>query len=543
MFSRKAGAGLGSITEEIQNYIDRIIAERKAKGFFDYSACQTVLEHAAELKSDAVSGMGYYYFAEYYWNRGEYEETMYCLSECTKCFQAEEMFEFLARSYNLMGIVTDEQGNRVIALNYFYSGLQCAEKNDLFYVQAMLEGNIGKILMCLKRYKEAAARFEQSIIRYEEADETYHRLLHMMNCMLRCGMCYLKLGRTEDAFAMWDKVEKVRREHPGKDYSQINLLLFEAECEAEKGRVQRARECIEGILYCLEGLNDITEVRVGLLELAELMTQTGDAAQADRFFEIADGKGLEKQPIMEMDLYPCRSAYLLKQGRDVDYLHCTRRYFTNYERDRQNKKQVTARMMELRDRLQTMEQEGERMRAANRRLETIALYDSMTNLANRTYLNEYISAKFEEAHQEKKLFGIELMDIDYFKEFNDTNGHLAGDACIEEVANVLRRVENENVFCGRYGGDEFMIVYTGMTVEEIREVAESIQTGVRELKIPHIASDCADIVTVSQGVFVRVPDEQNREWDYSVRADAILYQAKKSGKNCYKIDTEFFDAN
>ena len=531
------------MTEEIQNYIDDIIKERRANGFFDYHTCQAVLEHAAELKSDAVSGMGYYYFAEYYWNRGEYEETMYCLSECTKCFQAEEMFEFLARSYNLMGIVTDEQGNRVIALNYFYSGLQYAEKNDLFYVQAMLEGNIGKILMCLKRYKEAAARFAQSIIRYEEADETYHRLLHMMNCMLRCGMCYLKLGRTEDAFAMWDKVEKVRREHPGKDYSQINLLLFEAECEAKKGSVQRARECIEGILWCLEGLNDISEVRVGLTELAELMTQTGDAVQADRFFEIAEGKGLEKQPIMEMDLYPCRSAYLLKQGRDVDYLRCTRRYFTNYERDRQNKKQVAARMMELRDRLQTMEQERERMRAANRRLETIALYDSMTGLANRTYLNEYISAKFEEAHQEKKLFGIELMDIDYFKQFNDTNGHLAGDACIEEVANVLRKVENENIFCGRYGGDEFMIVYTGMTVDEIREVTEKIQTGVRALKIPHISSGCADIVTVSQGVFVRVPNEQNREWDYSVRADAILYQAKKSGKNCYKIDTEFFDTD
>lgn len=534
---------MGSMTDEIQNYIDGIIKERRAKGFFDYHTCQAVLEYAAEVKSDAVSGMGYYYFAEYYWNRREYEETMYCLGECTKCFQAEEMYEFLARSYNLMGIVTNEQGNRIIALNYFYSGLQYAEKKNLFYVQAMLEGNIGKILMCLRRYEEAAVRFTQSITRYEEADETYHRLFHMMNCMLRCGMCYLKLGRTKNAFDMWDKVERVRCEYPGKDYSQINILLFEAGCEAEKGRMQRVQECIEGILYCLEGLNDISEVRIGLTELAEFMTQTADAGQVDHFFQIADSKGLENQPIMEMDLYACRSAYLLKQGRNEDYLHCTRRYFTNYERDRQNKKQVMARMMELRDRLRTMEQEKERMYVANRRLETIALYDSMTNLANRTYLHEYISAKFEEAHQEKRLFGIELMDIDYFKEFNDTNGHLAGDTCIEAIANVLGKVESGNIFCGRYGGDEFMIVYTGMTVDEIRQIAERIQKEVRELKIPHISSGCADIVTVSQGVFVRVPDEQNREWDYSVRADALLYRAKKSGKNCYKIGTEFNDTN
>lgn len=533
---------MGSRTEEIQNYIDETIARRRKNGFFDYQACQTVLEYAAELRSDAISGMGYYYFAEFYWNQGDYEEAMYCLGECTKCFKTAEMYELLARAYNLMGIVTDAQGNRVIALNYYYTGLQYAEMDALYYVQALISGNIGKILMRLGKYEEAVGRFEQAILHYEQAVETYHRLMHMINCMLRCGICYLKLDREKDAFRLWDRVEELRRDSEDKEYSKPNFLFFRLACRLAKGETADVHAGIEEILDCLQSLTDVTEVRTGLTEIAELITEHGDTAQTDRFFRIVQNRWMDAEPVMEMELYPCRSSYLMRQNRREEYLYFTRRYFTNYEQNRQNELQVTARMMEMRDMLLKMEKERERMRAANRKLESIALYDSMTNLANRTYLNEYISAKFEEARQNGSQFGIELMDIDYFKGYNDTKGHLAGDVCIEAVADILKRVQNERVFCGRYGGDEFMLVYTGMTKEEIQQVAEQIQTAVRALAIPYEASKCADIVTVSQGIFVRIPEEDNREWDYSVRADAILYEAKEQGKNCYKIDTGFFSS-
>lgn len=528
---------MGSRTEEIRNYIDQTIMKRRRTGFFDYRTCQTVLEHAAELKSDAISGMGYYYFAEYYWNQGDYEEAMYCLGECTKCFKTAEMYELLARAYNLMGIVTDAQGNHVIALNYYYSGLQYAEADGLYYVQALIIGNIGKILMRLKRYEEAAERFEEALQRYAETVETYHKNLHRMNCMLRCGTCYLKLGRTDEASAMRERIEEQRLDTTQKDYSRINYLFFETEYKYASG--ENVGGCIEEVLDCLDKQRSAAEIRAGLTEIAELITDCGSEEQTDRFFAIIKKKWLESDPEMEMDLYPCMGKYLLKRRSREEYLSYTRRYFTNYERKRRNELQVTARMMEMRDRIRSMEQERERIRAANRRLESVALYDSMTNLANRTYLNEYITEKFEWAQQEKRLFGIELMDIDYFKGYNDTNGHLAGDVCIEAVAAILKSVENDRIFCGRYGGDEFMIVYTDMTDEEIRQTAEQIQTKVRALAIPHEASECADIVTVSQGIFVRIPDEENREWDYSVRADNILYEVKRRGKNGFQVETKF----
>ena len=104
---------------------------------------------------------------------------------------------------------------------------------------------------------------------------------------------------------------------------------------------------------------------------------------------------------------------------------------------------------------------------------------------------------------------------------------------------MLQSVGSARVFCGRYGGDEFMIVYSDMTLEEIGGVVERIEQQVRKLAFPHSASECSDIVTVSQGVFVRKPDEPNREWDFNFQADSALYLAKRAGRNCYRIKTEF----
>lgn len=84
-----------------------------------------------------------------------------------------------------------------------------------------------------------------------------------------------------------------------------------------------------------------------------------------------------------------------------------------------------------------------------------------------------------------------------------------------------------------------MIVYSDMSLNEITETAGKIQSRVRELAIPHKASECGDVVTVSQGVFIRQPEEQNREWDFNAQADIALYHVKRDGRNSYRIETEF----
>ena len=531
--------GLVQKKDEIQNYIEQIIEKRSREGSFDYDTCQEILKYAAEMNSDAISGIGYYYFAEYYWYGGDNGKTMHCLSECTKCFRAEEMYDFLARSYNMMGAVSVNQGNLIVALNYYYTGLQYAEKYGPNYVNAMLETNIGYILVRMRCYREAAARYEHAMGLFEQAKDSYHHAYNLALVMIYSGSCHLKLQNTEQAFALKDRLEMLRRKLPDRIFPEIEMLIFEAECIAVRGSRLMLTECMDEILKQLRKMKDIGQVGDCLNNIAELLSKAQEYDRLDDFFRIIDDRGLEKQLMLEMDLYPYRRSLLLHQNRTEEYLQHTKKYFSVYEQDRQNNRLLTSRVMELRDKLKSMEKEQEQMRDYNRHLENIALYDSMTNLANRTFLNEYISEKFEEAQWEKKLLGVELMDIDSFKQYNDAYGHLAGDACIEAVAGILRDIRGDNIFCSRYGGDEFMIIYSDMPAEEIACIAGNIQHRVRELAIPHEASECGNMVTVSQGIFIRQPEESNREWDFNAQADIALYHVKRDGRNSYRIETEF----
>lgn len=525
--------------DEVEKYIEQIRDRRSREGIPDCEACQAILERAAELNSSAIFGLGYYYFAEYYLRAGDREKTMYCLEECAKCFLAAQMYESLARSYNLMGVVSELRDDPVIALNHYYTGLHYAEKYGHTYVHAMIDSNIGNILMHMKRYEEALRRFEQSLDYYARSEDCPPRTRNMIMCMICCGMCNRRLQRPEQALLLWDEIAAMRQSRPDAKYPELELEIFAAQCRAMRGERDEFFECMGDILQKLRDMQDVEPVAGCLTDIAELLLDFRAYELLEEFFRIIDERGACARRTREMELYPCRSACLLHRNKTEEYLEYTRRYFISYEKERQNSRQVTARVLELRDSLNAMERERERVRDDNRYLENIALYDSMTNLANRTFLNEHACIKFEEAQREKKLLGVELLDIDCFKKYNDTYGHLAGDACIEAVAGVLQSVRSARVFCGRYGGDEFMIVYSDMTLEEIGGVVERIEQQVRRLAFSHRASECSDIVTVSQGVFVRVPDEPNREWDFNYQADGALYLAKRAGRNCYRIKTDF----
>ncbi len=527
------------ISPEIEKYINECMEYRNRTGVLSEKECQSILKYAAENESDAVFGIGYYYFAEYYWYRDDTEKTMYCLTECSKCFRTARMHELLARTYNMMGAVSDSQGNRVAALNDYYTGLQYAERYQLPYVVGMLEMNIAYILMRMKRYQEAREHYGRAMNGYRQAKDNSHLNRNLTDCMLHCGHCCLKQGEKEQAYRFLERIDQIRSAQPRKAYSDAEIEVFRGECLAARGERQEALELIGRVIADIDGEEKFQEVSNSLTEIAELLTEQENYELLGELLERVRSFGRGKESRLEEYLFPYQSRYLLHENRTGEYMECIGDYVAAYEKIRWHNRQVTARVMELQDRLRGIEQEQKRVLASNRRLETLALHDSMTGLANRTLIHEYVTGRFEEAQTAGKLFGVEMLDIDYFKDYNDTYGHLAGDSCIEAVAAVLQAQAGDRVFCGRYGGDEFMVIYTDMTVEEIEETVCRIQSQVRDKQIPHKKSGCSEVVTVSQGVFVSVPNSENREWDFNSMADEALYEAKREGRNCYHIRNSF----
>jgi diguanylate cyclase (GGDEF)-like protein len=170
--------------------------------------------------------------------------------------------------------------------------------------------------------------------------------------------------------------------------------------------------------------------------------------------------------------------------------------------------------------------------SANRRLEQLATIDELTQLANRRRFSETIDHEWQRALRQATPLGLLMLDVDFFKRYNDTHGHQAGDACLQQVAAVLAsRPKRASDLAARYGGEEFAVVLPETGEDGALTVAEWIRAEVERQGLPHGASPVAEVVTVSVGAAVVMPAPGMAAASLVAAADAALYRAKESGRN------------
>ncbi len=179
---------------------------------------------------------------------------------------------------------------------------------------------------------------------------------------------------------------------------------------------------------------------------------------------------------------------------------------------------------------------------ARNTLQKYAYTDQLTNVHNRRKLFEDF-AKIEENYEDKRFTVLAILDIDYFKKYNDTYGHSAGDRCLEVLGKCLNDIENKyEAYCYRYGGEEFAIGFIGYTMEQAINCIEELKKSIYDLNIKNKNSEFHRI-TVSVGVAdVNTEGVPKHEAALS-RADSVLYEAKKSGRNTIKCTTEQLNDN
>lgn len=169
-------------------------------------------------------------------------------------------------------------------------------------------------------------------------------------------------------------------------------------------------------------------------------------------------------------------------------------------------------------------------------LEELSLLDPLTGLANRRYLNRVLEAEWILAIKQKKPISIIMLDIDYFKNYNDSLGHISGDSCLQAIAVALKSItKNHSEIAARYGGEEFLLVFPQTSREKAEEIANLILYSIRNLEIKHPDSPICTNITVSLGVVTTIPNPDDLLRDFIEEADKKLYDAKKSGRNRYQI--------
>lgn len=165
-------------------------------------------------------------------------------------------------------------------------------------------------------------------------------------------------------------------------------------------------------------------------------------------------------------------------------------------------------------------------------LETIAFIDGLTGIPNRRNFDDHIHAEWQRAIRSKTELSLLLIDIDHFKQYNDTYGHQAGDACLALIGKSLSSsVHRPGDQVARYGGEEFVCVMPTTNLAGATQIGETLREAVNFLKIPHKSSSVCDHVTISVGGASIQPALVNEIGDLVGAADANLYKAKSAGRD------------
>ena len=169
---------------------------------------------------------------------------------------------------------------------------------------------------------------------------------------------------------------------------------------------------------------------------------------------------------------------------------------------------------------------------ANLELRRLTHLDGLTGLSNRRYLDEFLRAEWHRALREQTEISLLMIDVDYFKPYNDTYGHVAGDNVLRVMATTISRdISQSRDLVARFGGEEFAVVLPGAGAGSARLLAEKMRRDVAALGLPHKGSATSDHLTISVGVATLTPTPGMSETALIEAADVALYQAKHGGRN------------
>jgi diguanylate cyclase (GGDEF)-like protein len=216
------------------------------------------------------------------------------------------------------------------------------------------------------------------------------------------------------------------------------------------------------------------------------------------------------------------------------------KYRLQSQKDMQELETNNRRMRQIiQDKTNQLSLANQNLQTANQTLTDLSHTDQLTKLFNRHAFNENIEKEVKRAIREKHTISICMLDIDFFKQFNDHYGHIAGDVCLQKVAHSLqKRCHRGTDIIARYGGEEFIIALIGNDLESAQAILVKCISDIENLKVEHCKSEVSDYVTISAGLAANTPNMSHtgENWELFVRkliaqADASLYKAKQLGRN------------
>lgn len=483
-------------------------------------AARTLRDIAKGSQDHCLLGFADYNMACAYFVLNDADSEFHYADRAIKNLLEVQEWNFAGNTYNIMALMHLRLGNMAQALELFSRAMRIAEEHQLYLLGALSYLNGADVCTQLEHYEEALKDLliAESLLDKAPVDEKkeYYGTI----ASAEAANAAMILDQMDEYKKQRVRLDALLEKHP--EYRKdVNVLLLEYRETALNKDLTAEEKLVEEIKTELfsspEFLNYANET-MSFLEILKKMDRQDILNEVLTFIDQSLNDH-ESIGIMTR-VSSFKVSYYLETGKSdlLDQELMTYWNLSSQERFKNNNAMI--KLIETQNSLQASKKNTVR-------LKEIADTDSLTSLPNRRAMNEKLDQLFEQAYHQQRYLGIEMLDVDYFKQVNDSYGHSTGDDVLVLLGKCLKEISSESTFVARYGGDEFVIAFTNQTDDEIRSINqllnEKVKAGIHNSSLPEF--------TLSQGIFANIPHDDAKVWDYTSAADAALYFAKNAGRN------------
>ena len=458
------------------------------------------------------------------------QDGLILLEKAKDIFIAAKDYEHYVEANNFTGVIYSAMGNESMAIDIYLDCLEMSRRKNLHQYMAISFNNIGSRYQDLGQHEKAIEYFLKA-----QAEMYTDRILgkeqqssRQLTLYLNIQESYGRLGEYDKALKYLELARPLMVEDENIEEYRFSFDVMEAFFKWHTKKYDEVYSEIDKLMEeALESANYMDYLQDFRI-MCELLESMEEYANWEKILvaieEYADSVSYVNAKMFSVEMW---MKYYKTTGDSEKYKEKCVEHADIYFKMQKDEYADRIRSLDIKIELRQKEK-------ARKIAERQSDIDQLTGVYTRRKLKEDI--KKIERNGKKTDMCVGIFDIDYFKEKNDTYGHISGDECLRQVSTIIKKCVGE---CGktyRFGGDEFVVIIRKSEYNKIQKIASDIRKEMTKLAIPNLNSKISDIVTLSAGFKCGTVGEGSTISELLDCADKCLYTVKRSGKDGYKVE-------
>lgn len=520
---------MDTIKETMQDLMDIIKRSKNSNMEQEFQYAMKLLTLGTQQQDSYAQAFAHAYLADYYILTRQQDICLQHLHEAIACSQEHRYDDLLLMCYTIAGLYYNSHFDEISAVQYYMNAYHIALEQNNLHEQMVILNNLCVLFMQKNDTAEALRYIRNAyeiFLKQQTPLKDHAQLIVILNLI----ELYIRNNQLNEAVNIYDAYAPQLHEEQAEGL-RLHVILL---CELYLADAFHRSDEIQKIADYFASANLHHHLNRSMYfsfynDIFDILLSIKDKKRCEQFLQYMGEICLEDDIEQQLQLHLSWINFAEAFHMEDTLINSYKQYYLLQKMVVDVTNKTKAESMKEKILMEHMLEEQERIVQEKNILETRVKIDGLTGLFNRSYFNTLCDVM--QKNPDVDAIGIILVDVDYFKEFNDLYGHYKGDELLCKVARCLDENGDSRFFAARYGGDEFICLCVNVNKEEIESYLESVYHDLETAHIEHATSPASTLATVSIGYSLFDNDEGFDLETSITMADTALYQSKNSGRN------------